>query len=76
MLRDPGSLELKDRVGMQPGRGRRQPRSQGGLQAKSRSPTAIADWEEHIRSVFAKQWVDSARGGWWYQDAGGSWKQK
>jgi hypothetical protein len=25
--------------------------------------------------VFAKQWVASARAGWWYQ-SGGAWKQK
>ena len=33
------------------------------------------EWEGQIRSVFAKQWVDSARPGWWYQ-RGGAWKQK
>lgn len=34
------------------------------------------EWEAQIRSVFARQWVDSARSGWWYQAAGGVWKQK
>ncbi|HJR74960.1 MAG TPA: DUF1318 domain-containing protein [Luteimonas sp.] len=34
------------------------------------------EWEGQIRSVFARQWAESARGGWWYQDAGGAWKQK
>ncbi|TWI03509.1 uncharacterized protein DUF1318 [Luteimonas cucumeris] len=34
------------------------------------------EWEAQIRSVFARQWVASARSGWWYQDAGGAWKQK
>jgi hypothetical protein len=33
------------------------------------------EWEGQIRDVFARQWIDSARAGWWYQ-AGGSWKQK
>lgn len=32
------------------------------------------EWEAQIRSVFAKQWVDSAKSGWWYQSGG--WKQK
>lgn len=33
------------------------------------------EWEGQIRQVFAKQWVDSAKGGWWYQrDA--VWHQK
>jgi len=34
------------------------------------------EWESQIRRVFAAQWIESARPGWWYQDAGGSWKQK
>ncbi|MGH8033503.1 MAG: DUF1318 domain-containing protein [Luteimonas sp.] len=33
------------------------------------------EWEAQIRSVFASQWVERAKPGWWYQDAGG-WKQK
>ena len=33
------------------------------------------EWEGQIREVFARQWVASARPGWWYQ-SGGSWKQK
>ncbi len=33
------------------------------------------EWEGQIREVFAQQWIDSARPGWWYQ-AGGGWKQK
>lgn len=34
------------------------------------------EWEPQIRETFARQWIDSARAGWWYQDASGSWKQK
>ncbi|MFC3551262.1 YdbL family protein [Lysobacter cavernae] len=34
------------------------------------------EWEQQIRAVFARQWIDSARSGWWVQDAGGGWKQK
>ncbi len=34
------------------------------------------EWEAQIREVFAKQWIESARSGWWYQNAGGGWKQK
>lgn len=33
------------------------------------------EWEEQIRAVFARQWIDSARPGWWYQQ-GGAWQQK
>ena len=35
-----------------------------------------AEWETQIRETFAKQWIASAHKGWWYQDAGGAWKQK
>ena len=34
------------------------------------------EWEQQIRAVFARQWIDSARPGWWVQDAGGGWRQK
>ena len=34
------------------------------------------EWEQQIRAVFARQWIDSARRGWWVQDAGGGWRQK
>ena len=34
------------------------------------------EWEAQIRETFAKQWIQQAHAGWYYQDAGGSWKQK
>ncbi|MGH8530478.1 MAG: YdbL family protein [Nevskiales bacterium] len=34
------------------------------------------EWEADIRATFAKRWVDKAAAGWYYQDAGGTWKQK
>jgi uncharacterized protein YdbL (DUF1318 family) len=34
------------------------------------------EWEQQIRETFAKQWVTSARPGWWYQATDGTWKQK
>ena len=33
------------------------------------------EWEGQIREVFARQWIESARSGWWYE-SGGSWRQK
>ncbi len=33
-------------------------------------------WEPDIRSTFAQRWIAKARGGWWYRDAAGGWKQK
>ncbi|HAI59905.1 MAG TPA: DUF1318 domain-containing protein [Xanthomonadaceae bacterium] len=34
------------------------------------------EWETQIRRTFAREWVAQARGGWWYQDSAGAWKQK
>jgi uncharacterized protein YdbL (DUF1318 family) len=34
------------------------------------------EWEQDIRETFAREWVNNARRGWYYQDSGGSWRQK
>ncbi len=34
------------------------------------------EWEEDVREVFARTWIDRAGSGWWYQKAGGSWTKK
>lgn len=34
------------------------------------------EWETQIRNAFAKQWIERAHSGWYYQDAGGAWKRK
>ena len=34
------------------------------------------EWESQIRQSFAKQWIDRAHSGWYYQDASGAWKRK
>lgn len=74
VVRDAAALPLKDRV-----------RVNTAVADENRDRKAVyreiavanghAEWEGQIRSVFAKQWVDSARSGWWYQ-RGGAWKQK
>ena len=35
-----------------------------------------AEWEAQIRDTFARQWIQQARPGWYYQDSSGAWKQK
>lgn len=35
-----------------------------------------AEWEAQIRDTFARQWIQQARPGWYYQDPSGAWKQK
>ena len=34
------------------------------------------EWEQDIQETFAREWVRNARPGWYYQEAGGSWRQK
>lgn len=35
------------------------------------------EWEADIRKSFARRWVETgAQSGWYFQDAGGAWKQK
>jgi len=74
-VRDAAKIALKDRVAVN------QAVADQNRDAKAvYREVAVAnnhpEWEAQIRGVFAKQWIDSAKGGWWYQDAGGGWKQK
>ena len=34
------------------------------------------EWEQQIQETFAREWVQKARQGWFYQDASGQWRQK
>lgn len=34
------------------------------------------EWEDRIRDIFARKWVEEARSGWWYQNDAGEWIQK
>ncbi|HET8897698.1 MAG TPA: YdbL family protein [Rhodanobacteraceae bacterium] len=34
------------------------------------------EWEPKIRDTFAKEWIDQARAGWYYQNAAGAWQRK
>ena len=34
------------------------------------------EWEAQIRETFAREWIEQARSGWFYQDGSGAWKRK
>lgn len=34
------------------------------------------EWASRMREAFAKQWIDRAHAGWFYQDASGNWQKK
>lgn len=73
-VRDPGKLELKDRVAMNAAVADDN-RDRKAVYREVAVANGHPEWESQIRNVFARQWVDSARSGWWYQ-GGGGWKQK
>jgi uncharacterized protein YdbL (DUF1318 family) len=75
VVRDAGKLQLKDRVGMQQAVADDN-RDRKAVYHEVAVANGHPEWEAQIRQVFARQWIDSARGGWWYQDASGGWKQK
>ena len=35
-----------------------------------------ADWAPQIRATFARQWIERARPGWYYQDSNSAWQRK
>jgi uncharacterized protein YdbL (DUF1318 family) len=73
-VRDAGKLELRDRVAMNAAVADDN-RDRKAVYREVAVANGHPEWEGQIRSVFAKQWVESARSGWWYQ-SGGGWKQK
>ena len=73
-VRDPSKLALAQRVPMNTAVADDN-RDRKAVYREVAVANGHPEWEGQIREVFAKQWIDSARAGWWYQ-SGGSWKQK
>ena len=73
-VRDASKLPLKDRVAINSAVADDN-RDRKALYREVAVANGHPEWEPQIRDVFARQWVESARSGWWYQ-SGGSWKQK
>ena len=34
------------------------------------------EWEADVQKTFAREWVNNARSGWYYQNADGTWVTK
>lgn len=73
-VRDASKLPLKDRVAINTAVADDN-RDRKALYREVAVANGHPEWEGQIRQVFARQWIDSARPGWWYE-SGGSWKQK
>ena len=73
-VRDAAKVDLKDRVALNTAVADDN-RDRKAVYREVAVANGHPEWEAQIRGVFAKQWISSARPGWWYQ-AGGAWKQK
>jgi uncharacterized protein YdbL (DUF1318 family) len=74
VVRDAAKLALKDRVAVNQAVADDN-RDRKAVYREVAVANGHPEWEAQIRDVFAKQWIASARSGWWYQ-SGGAWKQK
>ena len=74
VVRDASKLALKDRVAVNQAVADDN-RDRNAVYREVAVANGHPEWEGQIREVFARQWVASARSGWWYQ-SGGAWKQK
>jgi uncharacterized protein YdbL (DUF1318 family) len=75
VVRDAAKLQLKDRVAVNQAVADDN-RDRKAVYREVAVANGHPEWESQIRGVFARQWIDSARSGWWYQDSSGGWKQK
>lgn len=74
VVRDASKLAIKDRVAVNAAVADDN-RDRNAVYREIAVANGHPEWEAQIRQVFARQWIASARPGWWYQQ-GGTWKQK
>lgn len=74
VVREAGQIPLAARVGVNQAVAEDN-RDRAALYREIAVANGNPQWEQQIRETFARQWVESARPGWWYQDASG-WRQK
>jgi uncharacterized protein YdbL (DUF1318 family) len=75
VVRDLSQLALKDRAAINQAVSEDN-RDRNAVYREIAVANGHPEWEGQIRETFARQWIASARSGWWYQDAGGNWQQK
>jgi uncharacterized protein YdbL (DUF1318 family) len=74
-VRDAAKVPLKDRAGLNQAVADDN-RDRNAVYREIAVANGHPEWEPQIRETFARQWIASARAGWWYEDNGGTWKQK
>lgn len=75
VVRDASKIALKDRVAVNQAVADDN-RDRKAVYREIAVANGHPEWEAQIRETFARQWVERARQGWWYQTAGGDWRQK
>lgn len=75
VVRDAAALGLRDRAAV-PALVAEDNRDRAAVYREIAVANGHPEWEPQVRETFARQWIQSARAGWWYQDASGAWKQK
>ena len=73
-VRDLGSVSLKER-GQLKNLVEAENRDRTQLYQEIARANGHPEWEQDVRTTFAKTWISNAAPGWWYQSAGG-WVQK
>jgi uncharacterized protein YdbL (DUF1318 family) len=73
-VRDLNTVPLKDRSRVQQ-LVAQENRDRNALYGQIAKANGHPEWESEIRETFARQWINKAPSGWWYQDAGG-WRRK
>ena len=74
-VRDPASLPLRDRATLNQ-LVAEDNRDRDAVYREIAVANGHPEWEGDIRTTFAREWIQAAGRGWYYQDAGGNWVQK
>ncbi|MCK7594799.1 YdbL family protein [Pseudomarimonas salicorniae] len=75
VLRDASQVGLRERAALNQALAEDN-RDRNALYREVAVANGHPEWEQQIRETFARQWIEGARSGWWYQDPQGNWKQK
>ena len=75
VLRDAAKVGLRERAALNQALAEDN-RDRNALYREIAVANGHPEWESQIRGTFARQWIEGARAGWWYQDGQGNWKQK
>lgn len=73
--RDPGALPLRDRATLNQ-LVAEDNRDRDAVYREIAVANGQPQWESDIRATFAREWIERAPAGWYYQNAQGAWVQK